>query len=153
MLRIDFDHNAMASSAQMIVRSRNRHECGSIHSGSTTNVFFLLFCHFYSAFRIDATFQHSFTLCLHLCGSDVADSRILQYTEQNSARGMDDIVRLDEGSQGPSTQVPLDMDGEFEAEFGYDPAQGFMASAAARGAVHARRGSNSARSTSTPSQS
>ena len=66
---------------------------------------------------------------------------------------MDDIVRLGEGSQGPSTHVPIDVDGEFEAEFGDDRAHGFMASAGARGGVHARRVSNTARSSSTPSQS
>ena len=136
----------------MCAGSINRHECRSIHSGSPTNFFFFLFCHLCSAFSSDSTFQHSFTLYLHLCASDVADSGILQFHIQKSARGMDDIVRLGEGSQGPSTQVPIDLDGEFEAKFGYDPAQGFMASAGAGGGVHAKRGPNSTRSSSTPSQ-
>ena len=62
-------------------------------------------------------------------------------------------MHLGESSQCPSTQVPIDVDCDFGLEYMDDKDLVSFAPAAARGGVHARGGSDTARSSSAPSQS
>ena len=66
---------------------------------------------------------------------------------------MDDIVDLGEGSQFPSSQVPLGVDCDFATEFANEQAPNFMAPGSASGVAHARAGPHTTRSSSTPSGS
>lgn len=60
---------------------------------------------------------------------------------------MDDIVRLEENSQCPSTQLPLELDSEFPNELGEDEAPLSFVPGASRGAVRAGGRSSTPRST------
>lgn len=115
--------------------------------------FFLLLFDFCCTFRSAEPFQHPFTFCVHLCGSNVAGSRIFHFRIQAPGRLMDDIECLGEGSQCPSTQVPIDLDCELESQFGVTQPPSFLPPSVARGRGHGGRGSNTARSSSTPSHS
>lgn len=66
---------------------------------------------------------------------------------------MDDVVRLEESSQCPSTQVPISDDCEFPAEFWDDELAASNAAAATRGSGRGRSRSTSVRPSTVASQS
>jgi hypothetical protein len=65
---------------------------------------------------------------------------------------MDDIVRLEENSQCPSTQLPLDTDFKFPNELGEDEVPISFVPGASRGGLRAGGKSNTPRSTPISSQ-
>ena len=66
---------------------------------------------------------------------------------------MDDILHLGESSQCPSTQVLVDVNGDFGSEYVDDQPPLSFGPPTAKGGVHAKGGPNSARLSSAPSQS
>ena len=68
-------------------------------------------------------------------------------------QNMDDIVHLGESSQCPSTQVPIDVEHDFSAEFVEDQIPLSFQAATARGPERGRGGPTSRRPTSVSSQS